>query len=836
MAAFSVAIWVLVAEVRQMGFANILIQFKSIPTSNLLLAFALTVCSYTILTCYDLLAFRYLGEKIGYRTIAPIAFSAFAIGHNVGVASLSGGAVRFRAYSLFGIATTNITALIAFIPITFFLGASASLGIVLVLEPENALSSIPIGAFELRLIGVLLFLTVIAYLAFLTLHSKAVRIGPWHFNLPSIKIGIGQVALSSLDIIVESLILYVLLKAAIDISYLVVLGAFILAVFFALVSSVPGGLGVFEGALILLLPEIPVSVLLGAVIAYRLIYYLIPLLFAASLIVFREVREQKLKIQELSQSSLQWAGHLVPQTFGAVVFIVGAYLLVRGSMPLNLTATQVTEAVIPPQLLELSHLVSSVVGAALLLVARGLYRRLYRAWFTTIVLLITAILTTIAQFHSWPHLVFLALLLMLVWHSQKEFYRGRALVDQPFNSSWVSSIALVMIATVGIGLIANENIQYSNDLWWQFSLDGEASRMLRAALFAFVLLGGFALTKFLHQGSAPNDKEMGDDVAAIKHLVLIDERAASNVALLGDKWFLIHPSGDAFIMYQISGGSWIALGDPIGNKDRFEEVLWQFREACDTNSARCVLYQVSDKHLSLYLDLGLSLLKLGEEGNVDISNFSLEGSLRAELRQACSKAKRSGAEFSVIPAAELPHIMDQLARVSDAWLHGKSTKEKGFSLGFFDPQYLSNFDCALVTIDNEIVAFANLWKGGTGVELSLDLMRYSDKAPKGIMDYLFTEVMLWGKDNGYAEFSLGMAPLSGLEHHVLASTWHKVGNLIFRFGDNFYNFEGLRQYKEKFQPNWEPRYLACKGGLTIPSAFIDTTVLISGGISGILTK
>jgi phosphatidylglycerol lysyltransferase len=134
------------------------------------------------------------------------------------------------------------------------------------------------------------------------------------------------------------------------------------------------------------------------------------------------------------------------------------------------------------------------------------------------------------------------------------------------------------------------------------------------------------------------------------------------------------------------------------------------------------------------------------------------------------------------------------------------------------------------------VAFANLWPTITREELSVDLMRYSQLAPKGVMDYLFVEVMLWGKAQGYQWFNLGMAPLSGLEQHPLAPIWHRVGNLVFDVGGHFYNFEGLRRYKEKFLPVWEPRYLAAPGGLALPRVLLDVTSLIAGGLREIVSK
>jgi phosphatidylglycerol lysyltransferase len=222
---------------------------------------------------------------------------------------------------------------------------------------------------------------------------------------------------------------------------------------------------------------------------------------------------------------------------------------------------------------------------------------------------------------------------------------------------------------------------------------------------------------------------------------------------------------------------------------------------------------------------------------VPLDDFDIGSSDRAELRHARNRANRDGASFEVIPACDVPAIIDKLRVVSDAWLADKQVHEKGFSLGSFLPEYLTNFDCGVVRVNDEIVAFATIWRSGGCEEMSVDLMRFSSAAPKIVMDYLFTELMLWAKAQGFHRFNLGMAPLSGLEQHALATLWHKLGNLLFRFGDNFYNFEGLRRYKSKFLPEWEPRYLASPGGLlNLPRVLIDTTVLISGGVREVFTK
>jgi phosphatidylglycerol lysyltransferase len=311
---------------------------------------------------------------------------------------------------------------------------------------------------------------------------------------------------------------------------------------------------------------------------------------------------------------------------------------------------------------------------------------------------------------------------------------------------------------------------------------------------------------------------------------------SANLALLGDKRLLFSPEGDAFIMYAVEGRSWIARGDPVGPDSRWPELIWKFRELSDRYDGRAVFYEVGQDHLHLYLDLGFSLLKLGEEARVPLTDFSLEGSTRKGLRYTQRKLEKEGCRFNVIQPVAMPAHLDTLKNISDAWLMEKNTREKGFSLGFFQPDYIRQCPVALVTRNERIEAFANLWEGAQQEELSIDLMRYLPEAAEGVMEYLFVSLMLWGKEQGYRWFNLGMAPFSGLENRALAPLWNRLGAFVFRYGEHFYNFQGLRQYKEKFGPQWRPRYLASPGGLALPQIFANLATLISGGIKGVVAK
>ncbi|GIX00968.1 MAG: hypothetical protein KatS3mg111_4300 [Pirellulaceae bacterium] len=339
--------------------------------------------------------------------------------------------------------------------------------------------------------------------------------------------------------------------------------------------------------------------------------------------------------------------------------------------------------------------------------------------------------------------------------------------------------------------------------------------------------------------SHPNVPDLASDeeLAEVTNIVAGTEATHANLALLGDKRFVFSDDRKAAVMFGCEGNSWIAMGDPIGPKESTDDAAWNFREACDAAGVWPVFYQVDESSLGRYVEMGLSMLKLGEEARVPLEDFSLEGSSRKDLRRTKKKSGEAGLRFEIVPQADVPNIMPRLKEISDAWLGDKSTAEKGFSLGFFDELYLARYDIALIRNEqNDAIAFANIWRGANKEELSIDLMRYLPDSPHGVMEYLFIELMLDGHEQGYQWFNLGMAPLSGVESHRLGPLWNRVSNLLFRHGEHFYNFQGLRNYKDKFDPEWFPKYLASPGGLATPQILANVATLISGGAGRLLHR
>jgi len=486
--------------------------------------------------------------------------------------------------------------------------------------------------------------------------------------------------------------------------------------------------------------------------------------------------------------------------------------------------------------MELSHFLGSIVGVGLLFLARGIQQRLDSAYFLSVGLLSTGILLSLAKGLDYEEAVFLSVMLLVLLPCRRHFYRKTSLVSERFTPDWTSMIFLVLLATVWLGVFSYKHVEYSQELWWKFVLHGNAPRFLRATAGASGIAVILALAKLLHPVPRSSEIPGEEELKKAFGIARQSPHTNANLGLLGDKALLFSDSGKSFLMYGVQGRSWVALGDPVGPSEEHSELAWRFHERSDRHDGWTVFYEVRAESLPLYLDLGLTPLKLGEEARVPLEKFSLEGSSRKNLRYVERKLTKERVAFEVVPAKDVGPLLPELKEVSDAWLEEKNTREKGFSIGYFDEGYLRRFPLGVVRREGRIVAFANILEGFGKEEISIDLMRHLPGSPHGTMDFMFLQLMLWGKQEGYRWFNLGMAPLSGMGEQALAPLWNQVGAFLFRHGEQFYNFRGVRQYKEKFDPVWEPKYLASPAGIALPRILASIGILVSRGIKGVVGK
>jgi phosphatidylglycerol lysyltransferase len=790
---------------------------RAIPGWRLAVAFGLTTASYLLLTIYDVMALRTIGRPQPYRTAALASFTSYTLSHNLGFGILTGAAARLRIYGAKGLGAGEVARVTAIAGITFWTGVFASVALALLVHHRPLVIAqhvLPLsvqhtaGAVLLALLG-----------------GGALLAKRWHLPGPDAIARMTFVALA--DIAAACGTLYVLLPHAGIALYPPLLLAYVLAIVVALVSHVPGGLGVFEATVVALCPQIPAGELVAALLVYRIVYYLLPLALALVLLLRHEhARWRRPAVLALKAGESMMVS-LAPRAIALLVFLGGAILLLSGATPALPERMADIRGIVPLPFVEASQIAASLVGTLLLLLAPALYRRLDAAFLLTRALLLAGAAFSLAKGLDWEEALTLLAVAGVLQIARKGFWRRTALTADVMSTNWILAMVATIALVIVIGYFAQTFPAYRSSLWWKFAWSGDASRYLRTSFAVAVLMSASTLLAFLRPSrSAVLPDEGPLDVGAALHHAT---RSESMLALTGDKLFLAGPEGRSMLMYQVQGHSWIVMGDPVGDPTDWPELLWRLRERADANQGRVLLYQVTPDVLPIAIDMGLQLMKYGEEARVDLSRFGLEGPAARPLRHAMRRAEREGAEFAIVPAARVPSLMGELRAVSDEWLHAKGQREKAFSVGRFDETYIARCDIAVIRCEGRIVAFANLWKTAGREELSVDLMRHRADVPYGCMDFLFTRLMLWGRQEGYAWFNLGLAPLSGIEARRLAPTWARAAGMLFRHGEAFYGFEGLRNYKEKFAPVWEPRYIACNGGMATGRALLDLQSLISDG-------
>lgn len=828
LALFAVVLFVLHNLVEEVKLDDIKIAIAKTPWSTMWIALGATAASYVALTGYDWFGILHIKRRdVGYPVAALASFTGYALSYTIGFQLVVAGAVRYRIYAGAGLGAAEVAAITAISALTLWLGIFFTLALGLVTEAPDVsrLDGLPIAAN--MAIGLAILAALAAYLAWIGRRERAVTVEGYRLALPGVKSTGAQIVIGLVDLMGASFALWVLLPADAVIAFPTFAALFVVAMTLGMLSHAPGGAGVIEATVLIALPNLPPDQVLASLLLWRVVYYLIPFTLALGLLGGSELARRKGYFQRAGTLLAAVMRPVAPIVLGAAVFLGGIVLLVSGALPAEHDRLHVLRGFVPLPFVEASHLFASVVGVVLLVVARGLLRRLNSAYRVAQMLLTGGILFSLIKGADFEEAIVLGVVLALLTVNRRAFYRRASLWDQDLAPAWLAAMAIVLGGSIWLGFFAYRNVGYSNDLWWDFAYRGDAPRFLRASMAAGVAALAIGLHALLHRASTPK-QQVGEPSERLAAIVATSPRADANLAFLGDKRFLFSDAGDAFIMYQVQGRSWVAMGDPVGPPHKTSELLWAFRELADQHGGWPVFYQASVPRLPTYLDLGLSLLKLGEEARVDLAKFTLEGKAGYEWRYVDRKAAKEGLEVTIVPKDEARALYPEFKRVSDAWMASKKAGEKGFSLGFWSEDYLRHFDMVVVRHEGRIVAFANMWYGADKDEATVDLMRYAPDSPKGTMDALFVRLMIRAKADGYRWFNLGMAPLSGLVDHPLGPTWNRVGAFLFRYGDNFYNFEGLRTYKSKFEPVWEPRYLACPGGWALPQILLDITALIGG--------
>ena len=485
-----------------------------------------------------------------------------------------------------------------------------------------------------------------------------------------------------------------------------------------------------------------------------------------------------------------------------------------------------------------AHIFAAVCGFMLLTLAANLLRRKRVAWFLTIVLLVLSILSHLIKGLDYEESLLAGLLLIQLFAMRAVF---TAQSDRPSVAQGIRILIGAMLFTLAYGTIgfflldAHYSVDFklsdaiAQTLAMFFTEDNAGlqpktrfGRFFAGSIYTIgTITFGYALLMMLRPvllrtGATTEERQQA------RRIVEVEGRSAiAHMTLLKDKVYHFSPSGQSVIAYVQKGQGAIALGDPIGSKQDRREAILSFQHFCARNDWYPAFYQVEPENQSLYQSLGFQMLQIGSEAIVELQAFSLSGKAKQDLRTATNKMKRLGYTIEFYQPPISLALLAELRPISDEWLQMTSGSEKHFSLGWFDEDYLRESEIAVVRQSSgEVIAFANLLLGYQTKDVTIDLMRRRQEVEPGTMDFLFVSLFQHYKERGYQSFNFGLSALAGVGDTPRSRRLEQILRYLFQHLNQFYNFQGLHAYKEKFDPHWEPRYLVYPGIAALPAVVI----------------
>jgi len=800
---------------------------RTIPGTWLLAFFAIGIVAAFSMVLYDLFGIKAFKYEIGKGHLIGISFVANTVNTLLGLGGLTGASVKTLLLKKRNIEIKEL------IPYNALLVSAATTGLSFfamfsLLNLKN-LSPL-LNQHKWLLVCIIGYSFYIFIYFFIERFVKKFRV--WADTFGPLKLftfRLELAATSILEWLLAGVLIYVLAYYFNrGIGFMDVMSVFAAAAIAGILSFLPGGAGSFDLIAILGFQVVGLSPdqSLAVVILYRIFYYLIPSI--AAMILFTL---QTLKSAE-DQGSLNVSGvygQLVSVVVGLLVFISGVVLLVSGLTPGLIGRSRLMESIASLTFLQYSRSFSIAIGLMLLITSKEVILRVSRAYYVVMFLLFAGGISTFIKGFDVEELVFVLVAMAVLRISRTNFYRK----SMPIKLSHLVSLAVLFLAFL-IGYLKLSHflfLSYIKTYHYHPLKFIHINTFISSGIFIYVLLILFIIFWYALRIKIQKDPQYQETDEGRLQEFLENNKGnhLSHLIHLGDKKLFWAKEGKILIAYSLSSDKAIVLGDPIGEKALVPEAIQEFQKFLDLYGFRSVFYEVDDENLSVYHDNGYYFFKMGEEAVVHLSSFDMAGSGKRSFRNVLRRFEKDGFGFQVLYPPFDKAFLDELHGISNEWLNGRD--EKGFSIGWFDVNYLQKAPVAVVKDLNtdRCIAFVSItYHDSENKHIGIDLMRFKKDVPNSTMDYIFIQLFLHFKELGCRYFSLGVAPLSKVGYAPRSHLPEKIGHMIYQYGKSFYSFEGLRKYKGKFDPVWEPKYLAYPQLISLPALLIEITQLING--------
>ncbi|MDP4170237.1 MAG: bifunctional lysylphosphatidylglycerol flippase/synthetase MprF [Bacillota bacterium] len=796
-------------------------EIKQLHIGKLAIILAVTLCAVSPMFFYDYILVKILGFEVPKRKLIEQSFIANSFSNLIGFGGIVGAMLRTYFYNKFEQDKRKLLGGIASVSLFYLTGLSLLSWIVAIGFRDSPLFY-DIKWLYFAVIGVGFYLPVFVGVHLIK-HKKDEKI------LITPLIGSKLIIVSLFEWIAIFLAIWLTSRViGISISFHDLLPVFIIASCAGIISMIPGGLGSFDLVFIWGMQDLHIAneKVLVLLLFYRIGYFILP--FIISIVLFLKEYWQRWNVSwnYLPNTIAQSISHII---LTGLVFTSGLVLLLSASIPGVVSRLKVVQEFISFPIVDVSHQLSVAAGFLLLGLSRGIEYSVKRAYHITMIALSFAALLSIFKGIDYEEAIYMLIVALLLRISRDKFYR------ESYVMTWgktIFDVSLILFITSMYLLIGYLNLPSSKlnipaKLLPYFILDYRD--LFNSALFGLtiaflILLFGYLITKpkkWIMENSFLQEEEIR------KHLNVYQGKVLSHLIFLHDKYVFWNSKKNVLFSYSPYADKIVILGDPIGDKRDFPAAIEEFQEIADLHGYTPVFYQVSNDLLPFLHGNGYDFFKLGEEAIVELGGFKLSGQRLKALREIRNKFEREDYTFEIIKPPLSSQVIEQLKFISNEWLQGR--KEKGFSLGFFDEDYLNKSEIAVVKNgQNEIMGFVSVMPiYDAGKTMSVDLMRFRPDAAPETIDFIFLSLFELAEKNGYKRFSMGMAPLVNVGLSRFSFLSERIAAQIFLHGHFIYQFQGLRNFKMKFTDLWEPKYLAYRKKSSLPFTMAQITLLIS---------
>ncbi|GEP83529.1 oxacillin resistance-related FmtC protein [Staphylococcus piscifermentans] len=797
---FIVVATILYREIAHMDFKKAFILFEKLNRVQLTGVFAIGAASILLLSFYDFIMVRTLKLTIPLGKIFRISYIINALNSIIGFGGFIGAGMRLAVYRNYTKDTKTLMHYISLVLLSMLTGLSF-LSILVVTHIFNASHLL----YRYPAVHIMMYVVALFLPAFIIFTIKK----PVQQNHRLT--GVYLTMVSAVEWIAASTVLYFSLRVVhLDVPYTSVIGIFIIAAIAGLISFIPGGFGAFDVVILVGLKHLglPEEKILLGLLMYRFAYYFIPLLISMILSIFefgtsaRRYIEQSryyTPAKEVTSFLFSYQKAVVSKIPSLSLGILVAF---TSLMFLLNNVSIIYDGLYDPNHMFYYIIVTIHTSACLILMlnVRGIFKQSRRAilfalFAIIIIFAITLYMNTSVLLMFWLVVLFA----LLVYSFNKTPILKRPLRLRHIVAMFFVSAGMLILNHYIIKLVLNALDAY------KMELDNSLLRyyLWLTALVIFILV---AFIVWLFEQAYSKERPQPDFERCTEIIQQYGGNYLSHLIYSGDKEVFMDESEEAFVMYRYKSNALVVLGDPIGNPERFHHLLETIYDYAVKMGYEVIFYQASDRYMPLYHDFGNQFFKLGEEAVIDLTTFTTSGKKRRGFRATLNKIADQEIQFEIIEPPFSPELMKQLKHVSDAWLDGKN--EMHFSVGQFTDSYISKAPVGILKEkDGRIIAFSSLMPTHYNDSFSVDLIRWLPDVDLPLMDGLYLHLLLWGQEHDYKAFNMGMATLSNVGQTEFSYLNERIAGRIFENFNNLYRFRGLRQYKEKFKPHWEPRYL-----------------------------